>query len=32
MNPAAIVGELLVVGAAVGVVASWISVGRHLRT
>jgi cell division transport system permease protein len=27
-----IAGELLLVGAAIGVVASWISVGRHLRT
>ncbi len=25
-------GELVAVGAAIGVVASWISVGRHLRT
>jgi hypothetical protein len=24
--------ELLLVGAAIGAVASWISVGRHLRT
>jgi cell division transport system permease protein len=28
----AIVAELFLVGAAIGVVASWISVGRHLRT
>ncbi|MBV8154507.1 MAG: ABC transporter permease [Candidatus Eremiobacteraeota bacterium] len=28
----AIAAELLLVGAAIGVVASWISVGRHLRT
>lgn len=27
-----IVGELFLVGAAIGVVASWISVGRHLQT
>ncbi len=27
-----IVAELFLVGAAIGVVASWISVGRHLRT
>ncbi|MBV8147878.1 MAG: ABC transporter permease [Candidatus Eremiobacteraeota bacterium] len=32
LNPAATVGELLLVGGAVGVIASWISVGRHLRT
>ncbi len=25
-------GELILVGAAIGIVASWISVGRHLRT
>jgi cell division transport system permease protein len=25
-------GELVLVGAAIGIVASWISVGRHLRT
>jgi hypothetical protein len=25
-------GELVAVGAAIGIVASWISVGRHLRT
>jgi cell division transport system permease protein len=31
-NPAALVGELFLAGAAIGVVASWISVGRHLRT
>jgi hypothetical protein len=24
--------ELILVGAAIGIVASWISVGRHLRT
>jgi cell division transport system permease protein len=28
----AIVGELVLAGAAIGVIASWISVGRHLRT
>jgi len=28
----AIVAELFLVGAAIGIVASWISVGRHLRT
>jgi len=27
-----IVGELFLVGGAIGVIASWISVGRHLRT
>jgi cell division transport system permease protein len=27
-----LVAELVGVGAAIGVVASWISVGRHLRT
>jgi cell division protein FtsX len=27
-----IVAELFLVGAAIGIVASWISVGRHLRT
>lgn len=32
INPATLIVELLVVGGAVGVVASWISVGRHLRT
>lgn len=32
VNPATLVAELFVVGGAVGVVASWISVGRHLRT
>ncbi|HVA33322.1 MAG TPA: permease-like cell division protein FtsX [Candidatus Baltobacteraceae bacterium] len=32
VNPGAIVGELLLVGSAIGVVASWISVGRHLQT
>jgi cell division transport system permease protein len=32
VKPAPLVGELLVTGAAIGVIASWISVGRHLRT
>ncbi len=32
VDPVAIALELLAVGAAVGVLASWISVGRHLRT
>lgn len=32
VNPVTFVAELLVVGGAVGIVASWISVGRHLRT
>lgn len=32
LHPVTLVAELFVVGAAVGVVASWISVGRHLRT
>jgi len=31
-NPAMLVGELFLAGATIGVVASWISVGRHLRT
>jgi cell division transport system permease protein len=31
-HPATLVGELFLVGAAIGAVASWISVGRHLRT
>jgi cell division transport system permease protein len=30
--PGALVGELILVGGAIGVAASWISVGRHLRT
>lgn len=29
--PGALVGELILVGGAIGLVASWISVGRHLR-
>ncbi|MEO6835210.1 MAG: permease-like cell division protein FtsX [Candidatus Tumulicola sp.] len=32
LNPGVLVAELVLVGGAVGVVASWISVGRHLRT
>jgi cell division transport system permease protein len=32
LDPIAIAGELLLVGGAVGILASWISVGRHLRT
>jgi cell division transport system permease protein len=32
LNPVTIVGELLLVGGAVGMLGSWISVGRHLRT
>ncbi|MGA8532747.1 MAG: permease-like cell division protein FtsX [Candidatus Tumulicola sp.] len=32
ISPAVLLAQLLAVGAAVGVVASWISVGRHLRT
>ncbi|HEY1653503.1 MAG TPA: permease-like cell division protein FtsX [Candidatus Tumulicola sp.] len=32
VNPVVLVAELFLVGGAVGVVASWISVGRHLRT
>jgi cell division transport system permease protein len=32
MNPAVLVAELFLAGGAIGVVASWISVGRHLRT
>ena len=32
VNSGALVAELFVVGGAVGIVASWISVGRHLRT
>jgi cell division transport system permease protein len=31
-SPGLLVGELFLAGAAIGVVASWISVGRHLRT
>jgi len=32
LDPTVLVAELLLVGGAVGVIASWISVGRHLRT
>jgi len=32
MDAGLLAGELLLVGAAIGIVASWISVGRHLRT
>ena len=32
INPVMQVAKLLAVGGAVGIVASWISVGRHLRT
>jgi cell division transport system permease protein len=32
LNSGLLVGELFLAGAAIGVVASWISVGRHLRT
>jgi cell division transport system permease protein len=32
LNPTMLVVELVLVGGAIGVVASWISVGRHLRT
>lgn len=32
LNPTMLVIELVLVGGAIGVVASWISVGRHLRT
>jgi len=32
LDPRVLAGELLLVGAAIGVVASWVSVGRHLRT
>jgi cell division transport system permease protein len=32
VDPLVLVAELFLVGGAVGVVASWISVGRHLRT
>ena len=31
VNPAPLVGELLVAGAAIGIIASWVSVGRYLR-
>ena len=32
VNAPALVGELILVGGFIGVIASWISVGRHLRT
>ena len=32
VNGPVLVGELLLVGGFIGVIASWISVGRHLRT
>ena len=32
VDPRVLAGQLVLVGAAIGVVASWISVGRHLRT
>ncbi len=32
VNAPLLVGELLLVGGCIGVIASWISVGRHLRT
>ncbi len=32
IEPRLLTGELIAVGAAIGVLASWISVGRHLRT
>jgi cell division transport system permease protein len=32
VNPALLTAQLFAVGGAVGIVASWISVGRHLRT
>jgi cell division transport system permease protein len=32
LDPRLLIAELVAVGAAIGVVASWISVGRHLRT
>jgi cell division transport system permease protein len=32
VDPRILAGELVLVGAAIGVVASWIAVGRHLRT
>ena len=32
VSPPLLAGELLLVGAAIGIVAAWISVGRHLRT
>ncbi|MGB8909731.1 MAG: permease-like cell division protein FtsX [Candidatus Cybelea sp.] len=32
VDPRVLAGQLALIGAAIGVVASWISVGRHLRT
>jgi cell division transport system permease protein len=32
VDPRLLCAELILVGAAIGVIASWISVGRHLRT
>jgi cell division transport system permease protein len=32
LDPRILAGELVGVGAAIGIVASWIAVGRHLRT
>jgi cell division transport system permease protein len=32
LDPRLLAGELVLVGAAIGIVASWLSVGRHLRT
>ncbi|MFZ0033119.1 MAG: permease-like cell division protein FtsX [Candidatus Cybelea sp.] len=32
VDPRVLAGQLAVIGAAIGFVASWISVGRHLRT
>lgn len=32
VNAGALIGELVLVGGAIGAIASWISVGRHLRT
>jgi cell division transport system permease protein len=32
VNATTLIGELFLVGGAIGVIASWISVGRHLRT
>jgi cell division transport system permease protein len=32
LDPRLLAAELILVGAAIGILASWISVGRHLRT
>jgi cell division transport system permease protein len=32
VNATTLVGELVLVGGAIGIIASWISVGRHLQT